>query len=93
MFFGRQLGRQGEATPFDLGFVPVQQDLVDKGLVAFALGAEVVEQVAVEPQRDDVLAGRNDDVGLIPVDVERRASGSAAAALAISSSIIASRRA
>ena len=49
MFFGRQLGWQGKAAPFDLGFVPGPQDLVDKGLVAFALGAEIVEQVAVEP--------------------------------------------
>ena len=62
----------GASRPPDLGVVEGPQDLVDKGLVALALGAEPFEDVAVEPQRDDVLAGRNDDVGLIPVDVEGR---------------------
>ena len=75
--------------PPDLGVVPSAQDLVDEGLIAFALGAEVVEQVAVEPQRDDVLAGRNDDVGLVPVDVEGRGVRVVGHGAAISSSVIA----
>ena len=65
-------GRSFRVAPARAGGRTKRAGLVDEGLVAFSLGAQIVEQVAVEPQRDDVLAGRNDDVGLVPVDVEGR---------------------
>ena len=91
-FFGRGLFG-GCREGLRLGVVPGAQDLVDEGLIAFALGAELLEEVAVEPQRDDVLAGGNDDAGFVPVDVERRGVWIVCDGAAISSSVMASRRA
>src|ERR1700684_1951910 len=71
--FRRFLDRQ--ALLVERGVVPSPEDLVDEGLIAFALGAEVVEDVAVEAQGDDVLAGGYDDVGLVPIDAVERGHG------------------
>ena len=79
--------------PLARHFVPGAQDLVDEGLVAFALGAEPLEHVAVEPQRDDVLAWRQDEPRLVPLTSSGGASGSSATAWAMSASVMASRRA
>ena len=90
--FARVLGAGLALRPLDLGVIEGAQDLVDEGLVAFALAAEPLEDVAVEAQGDDVLAGGMTMVALSQSMSSGVASGSAATARAISSSVMASRR-
>ena len=50
--------------PPDLGVVPGSQDLVDKGLVALALGTEPVEHVTVEAE-GEILELKNTINGMV----------------------------